>query len=227
MVYPIHKLIHGERVFRPVTIGKAEGDIIRQLVILQQEVDPFGIIFVGKQGAAPLEDAVNSLREDGSKALNLIHQVADSILINQLCIAEGAGLNAKLILHQLAVESHLIQKFIGIIEGCQAVIVGLSQDFHTAGIHQFLERIQGLRAIQLKLLDCRAGDGKGYLEASLMLFDQIQQQSVCGQVTLFCHLAHHLTIELVVKEVAILAYVQNAHVTQADGLVHLKVKYYI
>jgi hypothetical protein len=63
------------------------------------------------------------------------------------------------------------------------VIIGFSEEFDTAGLCEGIESTENLRAILVELLKDDSRYAEGDFESALESFNQIQEQTVCGQVT--------------------------------------------
>ena len=88
----------------------------------------------------------------------------------------------------------------------------------------FLEAFNDLRCIQFKLLQGKARDGESNVEILSVLFDQLQHQSICRQITLLCNALEQTAVLEIIIIVMIDPHLEETISFQSEGLVNLKVK---
>jgi hypothetical protein len=118
--------------------------------------------------------------------------------------------------------ANLLFEFAAGIKKTQTVIIGLRQKFHTAGSRERIECAYHLGGIFGKLFKQHAGYTVGYPEFTLMLFYQVQYESVCGKVAFICNLAANCPVLEIVKIPPVC--VEDRIMSKSAGLMNLKVK---
>jgi len=74
--------------------------------------------------------------------------------------------------------------------------IGFADEFHVAGMGQPHETVQNVGGAFFKLVKNRAADGKTDLEFALVLADEIEQEHVHGQVSVFAHSAQDVAVDV-------------------------------
>ena len=114
----------GKRVFLPGLVGEAEGNVVREAVVFQQQAYAAAVgRLVAEIGAAPVDDLVGTLGEHGLVAHFLGH-AGDVVVVDELCVAEGSGRHAKVLFDKPVVDPDLLLPFLWREEKGQGMGVG-------------------------------------------------------------------------------------------------------
>ena len=220
---PRHVLVGRQRPLVPVLVREAERDVVRELVVAQQQTQ-FLVVGVGVDvvGRLPAQHVLGAFGQHRAEAHAGDH-LADLVRVDELRIAEGRGLHAELLFQHRRVELHLLGEVLLRGERSQRVRIGLGQELHASRGGELLERLEHLGSERAELLDGRARDRERAAELALVLLDELQQQGVHRQVALPCDLLHDRAVQQVVQVVVVLAHVEEAVFLQTPGLVNLKI----
>ena len=222
--YPLSILICRERPLWPALIREAESDIVRELVVAEQQTQLI-IYSIGiyKVWRLPAEDMTRALSKHSLKA-HTLNRLSDIVRVDKLGVAECRRLNTKLLLKHLGVELNLLLELVYRVERRERVRVCLTEELYTARIGQLLKRLQYLGSVGLELLNSRASDRERALKRTLILLDKRQQQRIHRQVALAGHLLHNSPISEVVEVVVVVTHLEETIGLQTPGLVNLKIE---
>jgi len=112
-----------------------------------------------------------------------LDEVGQVVVINQFGVAEHLGAHAEHVGHPGGMGRHLVAELLAAVQERQAVVGGLGQQFHLAGVHERAERIDDLRRPPLELLQRHPRDGVRDGEVLAVPAHEIQHQPVRRQVT--------------------------------------------
>ena len=106
--YPASELIRCKGPLGPTLVREAEGDVVSEFVVAQQEAE-LVVVSIGiyEVWRLPTKDVLSTLCQHCLEAQVLDH-LCDVVRVDKLGIAEGCGLNAELLLKHLRVELNLI-----------------------------------------------------------------------------------------------------------------------
>lgn len=213
-----------ERPLVPPSVGETERDVVRELVIAQQQpqalVERIGINIAGR---LPSQYVSGSLGQHGLET-HLGHIGADPVGIDQFGIAKGGRRNAELLFHQFGMERNLLHEILLRRKRSQRMGVSFGQELHAARPGQAAERIEHLGRIRPHLFDGQPRQRKGTAETPLALPDQIEQQGIHRQIALTRDLLHDRAIGQVVQVVVVTAHIEETVTLQPPGLVYLKIE---
>ena len=221
---PLHVLVGRQRPLVPTLVREAEGDVVREFVVAQQQTE-FLVHGVGVDvvGRLPAQHVLGSLGKHRAEAHFGDHG-ADVVRVDQLRIAEGRGFHAELLLEHGGMELDLLDEVLLRRKRCERVGVGLGEELHAARGGELLERVEDLGGIGPHLFDGDSRDGERAAEFTLVFLDELQQQGVHRQVALPGHLLHDGAVQQVVQVVVVLAHVEEAVFLQTPGLMYLKIE---
>ena len=221
---PLHVFLRRQGPFVPVLVGEAEGDVVRELVVAQQQaqflVDGVGIDVVGRFPAQYVLGAFGQHRAEAHAG----HHLADLVRIDQLRVAECRGFQPEFLFDKVRVQLDLLRKILLRSQRGQRMGVGFGEELHATRRSQLLERIEDLGGEGAELFDGDARDRERAAELAFVLLDEFEQQGVHRQVALAGDLLHDRTVHEVIQVVVVLAHVEEAVFLQTPGLVHLKIK---
>ena len=155
---PAHIFVGGEGVFVPGSVGETAGDIVGELVVLQQEFElRSGGCAVDIVGRLPSEDVLCTFGDAPLEAHSQ-NLRGNFIGVNQLGVAEYLRCLAEEFLDFVGMELHLHAEFFRVGQRSQGVVVGFGQEFHLAGGGEFLQKVKEFGYILLDLLQGHAGE---------------------------------------------------------------------
>ena len=137
-------------------------------------------------------------------------------------VPEHRGTLPEELLNQVAVLLHLLGKLTRGIQGGQGGIVRHGQELHAAGLSQFLEGGDEVRAVVAGLLQNHAGDSEGKLELAVGQLDELLHHAVGGQVAALCHSAQHASVHVVILIEGVFANLEEIVRNQAVRLMRMK-----
>ena len=220
---PLYIFVHRQRPLAPALVREAESDVVRELVVAQQQaqllVDGVGVDVVGRFPAQHMLGAFGQHRAEAHAG----HHLADLVRVDQLRIAERRGFHTELLLDEAGVQLDLLLKILLRGQRGQRVGVGLGQKLHASRRRQLLERVEDLGGERTELLDGDAGDRERAAEPAFVLPDELQQQGVHRQVALAGHLLHDRAVQEVIQIIMVFAHVEETVFLQTPGLMYLKI----
>ena len=221
---PARVLLGAERIFLPRAVGEAEGDVVGKPVVLEEQAyAAAGARLIDEIGAAPVDDLIRALREDGPEAL-FLGDIRDIVVVDELRVAEGRGRDVEVFLHEAVVLIDLGPELVHGEEKGQGMGVGLGKHFHAARVHELLEALEHVRRELHHLIDEDAGEGEAHLEGAVMPLYLAVEKVVHGQVALLGHLAHDGTVRLVILVNMVVTNVEEGIMTQTVRLMDLEIK---
>jgi hypothetical protein len=115
-------------------------------------------------------------------------------------------------------------ELIGVVEGSQGMVAGLTQEFALTRLDQFSQQVQDIRCVLLELVKQGAGDGEGALEGARagVLTGHVQQHGDGGAVAFVGDLAADFRVGGIVKVATI--GVENTVPANPVRLMHLKIE---
>ena len=146
------------------------------------------------------------------------------VAIDELGVAEHLGRLTEEFLDFLVMHLDLVGKLLGIDKRCERVSIGLGQKLHAAGVGEFLEQVDKLGDVHLKLLESGACDGDGTLEGSLGVLDHLEEALGGGDVAALGYAGDDVVVGKVVIIVVVVAYVKEAVSFQTEWLMYLEVE---
>ena len=216
-------LVGSEWILIPTLIREAECDIVRKLVVAEQETKALICsTSIDEVRRLPSKDMLCTLGQHSLEA-EFANCLANLVRVDKLGVAECLWLNTELLLEHCGVLLDLILEILLRRESCQRVRVGLGQQLYATGVDQCAERIEHLWSVSLELLNNRTCERECHTECTLVLLDELQKERVHWQVALACNLEHNCTIGQIVKVVVILADVEKAVGLQSPRLMYLKI----
>lgn len=217
-------LLGSERIFLPALVGEAEGNVVREAVVLQKKSYATAVAgLVCKVWRSPVNDLVGTFGEDGLVA-HLLRSFCYIVVVDELGIAEGCGPDTEVLLHKLVMDSDLFHPLVGREEEGEGVGIGFSKDFHAARVYQFLEALQNIWCVLHHLFDKDAGKREGHLELAIVSLDELQEQRVHGQIALVRHLQHDGPVGIIVLVHVVVTNVEERVMPEPVGLMNLKVE---
>ncbi len=221
---PVGELVGRQRPTVPSFVRETEGDVVAQVEVAQQELQArVDGVHIDEVGALPTQNVLGALGQHHPIA-HLGHGGADGVGVDELGVAEHGGLDAEQALGQVGVLFDLLLELRHRRERSERMGIGLSQEFHAAGVGERLETVDHLRGIAFELLDGDARDGEGHLEGAVVPQDEIVQQPVGRQIAAFRHPAHDGPVGEIVEIMVVVADVKEAELPQTVGLVDLEVE---
>ena len=217
-------LVGSQRPLAPTLVGEAEGDVIGEFVVTQQQAQLLvECVGIDEVGALPTQHVAGTLGQH-SPETHCGHLLANGVGVDELGVAERGGGVAKLALHQCGVGLHLFLELFGRNERRERVGVGLGEEFHTARLGQLAEAVEHIGGVATELLNGKARDGEGYFETALVLSDEFQKEVVHWQVALGCHALHNGTVGTNIKVIVVFAHIEKPVCLEPQWLMNLKVQ---
>ena len=220
---PFYIFVRRQRPFVPTAVREAEGDVVREFVVAQQQaqflVDGVGVYIVGR---FPAQHVLGTFGQHRTEA-HFGHCGADVVGVDQLCVSEGGRFHPEFLFYKCRVEFYLFGEILLRSQRGQRVGVSLGEELYATRGGQFLERFEDFGRIGAELFDGDARDRERAAELTLVFPDELQQQGVHRQVALPGDFLHDGAVQQVVQIVVILAHVEEAVLLQSPGLVYLKI----
>ena len=104
------------------------------------------------------------------------------------------------------------------------MVVGLGKELHATCRSKFLETVEHLRTVAVKLLESGSGDGECHLECSLLLFNLLEKKLIHRKIAFLGYPAEDGTVGEIVVVVRVLTYVEKPVLSQTVGLMDLKIQ---
>lgn len=125
--------------FFPVAIREAEGEIIAEAVVFQEELNVFGVCrAINVIRAAPLEDRIPAFSEDAFVTF-FVGPLGEIIIVGEFGIAEDFRGDAESFFDLFLVCFDLSLEFFARIKEGEGVIICLGDDFDAASGDETLE----------------------------------------------------------------------------------------
>ena len=224
ILHPGEILLGREGIHVPALVGEAEGDVVGQAVVAEQEPElRLGVAGVDEVRALPAHDVAGALGEHRLEA-EAVHAFADGVGVDELGVAEGGRRDAEQVLDGLLVLHHLVGELGLGGKGRQGVVIGLAQELHAAGRGQGAEAVNHVRGEALELLQGGAGDGERHLELALVRLDQLEQLGVHREIALLGDTAEDGPVGEVVIVVGVLADIEESVEPEPGGLMDLEIQ---
>jgi len=221
---PLGKFIRLEGILCPFRVGEAEGDVIREPVVPQEQLyfhTPCRLI--DKIGTPPAHDLIRPLGENDLIS-HFFYDLCKFIVIDKLRIAKCYRGLTKEGTDPLFVQGDLFPEFPPGEKESKGMTRGLAEEFNTSRLGETFEAIQDIHPIFFKLIENHTAHGKGDPELTLIFFYQIEHHRICREVTFFRHLIEDLAVFLTVFVGMVTTNVKEGIVPQAIWLMNLKVK---
>jgi hypothetical protein len=119
---------------------------------------------------------------------------------------------------------HLLHKCSFVIEGGDTVRKSVSGNLHATGGDQFFETFYDFRTILFKQIEGSAGDAETERYFFSILFNNIHQHLICGQVTSFCQTVNEVVVLIDIEIIMFLIDVEEAVRSKEVRLIYLKVE---
>ena len=221
---PAHEFLRGERPLVPAPVGEAEGDVVAERIVAQQDLQiGVEVVVVDIVRALPAHDVAGALGQHRIEAEFVDHR-ADVVGIDQLGVAEGRGRESEILLHGRLVLLHLVDELRLGDQGGQGMVVCLAEELHVAGLGQLAEALDDFGGVAVELLQDRTGDGEGQLELALALGDRLEQQIVHRQVALLCDALEDRAVGEIIIIVGVFADIEKSVKAQAGRLMDLEIQ---
>ena len=216
--------VGGEGIFVPGGVGEAVGDILRELVVLEQELE-FGLRGGGVDvvGRFPAEDVLGAFG-DAPLVAHGVDLRGELVGVDQLRVSEHLGCHTEQRLDFLLVEVDLYAEFLGVGQRGQRVVVCLGQEFAFACFGKFAQEVDEFGHILLALLQGHARDGDGAAESAAGILDHAQQRFCGGYIGAVCDAGYYVVVGKVVIIIMRVADVEETVVFEAERLVYLEIE---
>ena len=206
---PVHVFVGCEGICVPVGIGEAEGNVVGQLGVLQQNLELGSACgAVNVVGRFPSEDVLGTFGNHAFVA-HIENHRCHFVAIYELGVAEHFGANSEEIVDLVVVHLHLGHEFLGIRKRAERVCIGLGQEFNAAGGSEFFQQVDELGHVELELFQGSAGDGECATEVGILLYHA--QQAFCGgNITAVGYAGDDVVVGEIIIVVVVIADVEEA-----------------
>ena len=228
LVDPARELLGGKRPFLPAPVREAEGDVVAQAVVLEEQLDrAVGEVAFARRRVdivrrAEAEQAVDALADDRAVLAALRHVRGELVRVDELGVAEDLRRHAEDLLHALLVEVDLRVELRAGEEERERVVARLADEFARARVDEALQRVDDIGRPQLELRERRARDRVRAAEALVMPLHEVEHHRRRGAIALVRDLAHDPLVRLVVEVERIGR--EDRVAPQPVGLVELEVE---
>jgi hypothetical protein len=182
----------------------------------------FGFIDVIR--APETEYVVGAFTENGVEFARRLDEFRQLIVIYQFGVSKYARCLAEEPFHSATVFVHLLDELAPRIYKTEAVIIRLGEELHAARLGKGVKSAEYFGTVLFELFEQRAGYAVRDFESALVFAYQLENHSVCGQVTFVGDLAADGGVFVVIEIIA--ALVEDGVVPKSKRLVYLKVKNY-
>ena len=221
---PVDIFVGSHGVAVPFGVREAEGDIVAQLRVLEQQfqlrarggaVDVVGRFpaqnMLGALGYAPFETHVVDLR-------------SEVVAVDELGVAQNFRLDAEQGMEFLTVGLDLQAEFLRVGKRRQRVGVGLGKELYLAGLGQLLQQVDEFGHILLELIQSRSCHRDSAAESAVGSLDHAQQALGGGYVGVGSYASDDIVVGEVVEIIMVVAYVEKAVAFEAERLMYLEIK---
>ena len=220
---PTEPLVGHERVFRPGSVVEAKSDVVRKLVVAQDErearVLSAGIDVVR---ALPTEDVLSALDHHALEA-HVGHQGSDLVVVDERAVAEHLRALSEYLFNLLCLTFCLGDEVVDVAKRREAVAVWLSKELDASRCCQAPEEVEHFGGILLDELQRDAADAEGHFEGFAVLCNHVEH---CLQGRLVAFLEEFVDdafVLVVVVVVVVGADVEETIAFEVYGLVYLEV----
>jgi hypothetical protein len=142
---------------------------------------------------------VRAFADDRVEAAHRLYHRSQVVIVDKLGISENTGRLTEKLLNPLDLLIDLGRELIAGIQKTQAVVIGLRQEFDTAGSRKGIESAENFGRVRLKLFEQNARNAVSHLEPAVVFANQVQDKPVGRQVALVGDLSANLGVLAVIK----------------------------
>ena len=219
----VHVVVSEERIALPLRIVEAQGDVVRELHIAEQQLQ------VGSQCAVvdivrrlPSQHVLGTLCEHALEA-HLSSLQTDVVRVDERRVAEHLRCLAEVFLHLCHLLLHVGGEALSIDERRQTVAIGLSEELHTTRLVHFLQLLQHLRSVHLELLDAYARKRECHLEVLAVLLDHLMERVERGHIGALGNVADATLVLVVIVVVMVGTDIEETIALQMNDLMYFKI----
>ena len=212
-----------ERILLPVGVAKAEGNVVGERVVSQEQLE-VGVerAMVEIVRALPSQHVLRTLREQSFES-HVGHDLSDLVLVDEARVAEDLRFLSEILLDLLRLQLHLVAEDLLVLERGETVRVGLGQKLHAARLVELLQFVEHLWRMELQLLHTHARERERHLEVVAMLLDHLPDRVERGHVASVHDIGYASLVLVVVVVVVVGSDVEEAVALEVYDLMYLEI----